>query len=45
MEACASSHYWGLELSKLGREVELIPPQHVKPYVSGNKNDYNDVRR
>lgn len=44
MEACASSHYWGRELSKLGHEVKLIPPQHVKPYVSGNKNDYNDAR-
>jgi transposase len=31
-------------LSKLGHEVKLIPPQHVKPYVSGNKNDYNDAR-
>lgn len=44
MEACASSHYWGRELRKLGHEVKLIPPQHVKPYVSGNKNDYNDAR-
>lgn len=44
MEACASSHYWGRELSKLGHEVRLIPPQHVKAYVRGNKNDYNDAR-
>jgi len=44
LEACASSHYWGRELVKLGHEVKLIPPQHVKPYVSGNKNDYNDAR-
>ena len=44
MEACASSHYWGRELMKLGHEVKLIPPQHVKAYVRGNKNDYNDAR-
>jgi transposase len=44
MEACAGSHYWGRELRKLGHEVKLIPPQHVKAYVRGNKNDYNDAR-
>ncbi|HEY0720622.1 MAG TPA: IS110 family transposase [Gammaproteobacteria bacterium] len=44
MEACASAHYWGRELEKLGHRVKLIPPQFVKPYVQGNKNDYNDAR-
>ena len=44
MEACASSHFWGRELSKFGHEVKLIPPQHVKAYLRGNKNDYNDAR-
>lgn len=44
MEACAGSHYWGRELCALGHEVKLIPPQHVKPYLRGNKNDYNDAR-
>jgi len=44
MEACASSHYWGRELRALGHDVKLIPPQHVKPYLRGNKNDYNDAR-
>ncbi|MDH4006984.1 MAG: IS110 family transposase, partial [Desulfuromonadales bacterium] len=37
MEACASSHYWGRELRALGHDVKLIPPQHVKPYLRGNK--------
>ena len=23
--------------------MKLIPPQYVKPYVRGNKNDYNDA--
>jgi transposase len=44
MEACASSHYWGRELRALGHSVKLIPPQYVKPYLRGNKNDYNDAR-
>jgi len=43
MEACATSHYWGRELIALGHNVKLIPPQHVKPMVQGNKNDYNDA--
>jgi transposase len=43
MEACASAHYWAQELAVLGHEVRLIPPQYVKPYVRGNKNDYNDA--
>jgi transposase len=44
MEACASAHYWARELGQLGHEVKLIPAQHVKPYLRGNKNDYNDGR-
>ena len=44
MEACASAHYWGRQFSDMGHEVKLIAPRHVKPYVRGNKNDYNDAR-
>jgi transposase len=43
MEACAGAHYWGREIQALGHEVRLIPAQHVKPLVRGNKNDYNDA--
>ena len=43
MEACGGSHHWARELIKLGHEVRLISPQFVKPYVKGNKNDYNDA--
>jgi len=43
MEACASAHYWARELSLLGHTVKLIPPQFVKPYVKGQKNDANDA--
>ena len=44
MEACASAHYWGREISLLGHDVELLPPQHVKGYLRGQKNDYNDAQ-
>ena len=43
MEACGASHYWARELGKLGHEVKLIAPQHVKPYVTRNKNDGRDA--
>jgi transposase len=43
MEACYSSHYWGREFQSLGHQVFLIPAQHVKPFVRGNKNDRNDA--
>ncbi len=39
MEACASAHYWGRELQKLGHEVRLIAPAYVKPFVKRQKND------
>ena len=39
MEACASAHHWARELSALGHEVKLMPPQYVKPYVKRGKND------
>jgi len=43
MEACAASHYWARELCKLGHEVKLIAPQHVKAYIKRNKNDGRDA--
>lgn len=43
MEACMSCHYWGRQISALGHSVRLIPAQHVKPYVMGNKTDANDA--
>ena len=44
MEACAGAHHFARELRKLGHEARLIPPQYVKAYVRGQKNDYNDAR-
>ena len=43
MEACATAHYWGRELRKLGHEVRLIPPADVKASVRRNKNDAVDA--
>lgn len=44
MEACGGSHYWARELTKLGHDVKLIPPQYVKPYVKTNKTDAADAK-
>lgn len=43
MEACYSSHYWGRLFESYGHQVKLLPAQHVKPFVRGNKNDHNDA--
>jgi transposase len=43
MEACGAAHYWARELIKLGHDVKLLAPQHVKPYVKRNKNDGRDA--
>jgi len=44
MEACGSANYWSREFNARGIEVKLISPQHVKPFVKGNKNDKQDAR-
>ena len=33
IEACASAHYWGRQLTAVGHEVRLMPPAYVKAYV------------
>ena len=43
MEACATSHHWAPELTKLGHEVRLMPAKDVKAYVKRNKNDAADA--
>jgi transposase len=43
MESCYSANYWGRVFQSHGFKVSLIPPQHVKPFVKGNKNDHNDA--
>ncbi len=43
IEACATSHHWAREITKLGHEVKLMAPRYVKPYVKRNKNDAADA--
>ena len=43
MEACGGAHHWGRQLQALGHRVRLLPPQYVKPFVLGQKNDANDA--
>jgi transposase len=43
IEACATSHFWACELTKLDHEVKLMPPQYVKPYLERQKNDMADA--
>src|SRR5712692_2612005 len=43
MEACATAHYWGREIGKLGHRVKLMPPAYAKAYVRRNKNDPADA--
>ena len=44
IEACASSHHWARELSKLGHDARLMAAQFVTPYRTGGKNDANDAQ-
>jgi transposase len=43
MEACAGSHFWAREITRLGHTVRLMAPQYVKPYVKRQKNDRADA--
>ncbi|MCP5080462.1 MAG: IS110 family transposase [Alphaproteobacteria bacterium] len=43
VEACATSHHWAREISKLGHDVRMMPPRYVKPYLKRNKNDAADA--
>lgn len=43
MEACGGAHYQARKYLALGHEVKIIPPQFVKPYVLGNRDDAADA--
>lgn len=43
MEACGTSHYCGWKFKEIGFDVQLIPTQHVNPFVSSQKNDAYDA--
>jgi len=44
MEACLSAHFVSRTLRALGHEPRMIPAIYVKPFVKGQKNDYNDAK-
>src|SRR5262249_44389161 len=43
MEACLSAHFVSRTLGGLGHEPRIVPAIYVKPFVKGQKNDYNDA--
>ena len=43
MEACLSAHFVSRTLRQLGHKPKIIPAVYVKPFVKGQKNDYNDA--
>ena len=43
LEACLSAHFVSRTLRELGHEPRIIPAIYVKPFVKGQKNDYNDA--
>lgn len=43
MEATSSAQHWGRVLQARGVAVKLLPPQHVKAMLVGNKTDANDA--
>ena len=43
MEACLSAHFVSRTLRGLGHEPRIIPAIYVKPFIKGQKNDYNDA--
>ncbi|MDZ5461094.1 IS110 family RNA-guided transposase [Azohydromonas lata] len=43
MESCAGAHWLARHLAAMGHQPKLIPPQFVKPFVKGNKNDFADA--
>jgi len=43
LEACLSAHFVSRTLRGLGFEPRIIPAKYTKPFVKGQKNDYNDA--
>jgi transposase len=43
MEACLSAHFVSRALRQFGHQPRIIPAIYVKPFVKGQKNDYNDA--
>lgn len=44
MEACCGAHWLARKLAGYGHTVQLIAPQYVRAFVTGNKNDFIDAQ-
>jgi hypothetical protein len=44
MEACSSAHCVSRTLRGLGFEPRIMPPKYTRPFLKGQKNDYNDAK-
>jgi transposase len=42
MEACGGAHHWARKFQELGHQTQLLPAQHVKPFLRGQKNNMRD---
>ena len=43
MEACVGAHHLSRKLQALGHDARLMPAKYVRPYSTGEKNDYRDA--
>ncbi len=43
MEACGITHHWARALCSKGHQVQLIPPQYVRPFLKTNTHDAADA--
>lgn len=43
MEACPGSQHFARAFQSHGHDVRLIAPKFIKPYIKGQKNDFNDA--
>jgi len=43
MEACLSAHYVSRTLRRMGFEPRIIPAKYTRPFIKGQKNDFNDA--
>src|SRR5438876_3046476 len=43
MEACVGAHHLSRKLKGLGHDARRMPAKYVRPYSSGQKNDFRDA--
>lgn len=43
MEACGGANYYARVIQEMGHTVKLMAPNHVTPYIRGNKDDDRDA--